>query len=113
MAEITKVFGIDLGTTYSAVAHIDEFDRAVIVPNDINEPTTPSVVYFESPENVVVGVEAKNMAEIEPERVVQFVKRFMGRKDEFLFEYGGKQYAPEEISSLILKRAGRQGPAKH
>jgi molecular chaperone DnaK (HSP70) len=103
MAEITKVFGIDLGTTYSAVAHIDEFDRAVIVPNDINEPTTPSVVYFESPENVVVGVEAKNMAEIEPERVVQFVKRFMGRKDEFMFEYGGKQYAPEEISALILK----------
>jgi molecular chaperone DnaK (HSP70) len=103
MAEITKVFGIDLGTTYSAVAHIDEFDRAVIVPNDINEPTTPSVVYFESPENVVVGVEAKNMAEIEPDRVVQFVKRFMGRKDEFMFEFAGKQYAPEEISALILK----------
>jgi molecular chaperone DnaK (HSP70) len=103
MAEITKVFGIDLGTTYSAVAHIDEFDRAIIVPNDINEPTTPSVVYFESPENVVVGVEAKNMAEIEPERVVQFIKRFMGRKDEFMFEYEGKQYAPEEISALILK----------
>src|SRR4029077_6186903 len=103
MAEITKVFGIDLGTTYSAVAHIDEFDRAVIVPNDINEPTTPSVAYFESPGRVVVGVEAKNMAEIEPENVVQFVKRFMGRKDEFFFEYDGKQYAPEEISAVILK----------
>jgi molecular chaperone DnaK (HSP70) len=103
MAEITKVFGIDLGTTYSAVARIDEFDRAVIVPNDINEPTTPSVVYFESPDNVVVGVEAKNMAEIEPEHVVQFVKRFMGRKEEFLFEYNGKQYAPEEISAIVLK----------
>jgi molecular chaperone DnaK (HSP70) len=103
MAEITRVFGIDLGTTYSAVARIDEFDRAVIVPNDINEPTTPSVVYFESPENVVVGIEAKNMAEIEPEKVVQFVKRFMGRKEEFMFEYNGKQYAPEEISAIILK----------
>jgi molecular chaperone DnaK (HSP70) len=103
MAELTKVFGIDLGTTYSAVAHIDEFDRAVIVPNDINEPTTPSVVYFESPGHVVVGVEAKNMAEIEPEHVVQFVKRFMGRKDEFYFEYDGKQYAPEEVSAVILK----------
>lgn len=103
MAELTKVFGIDLGTTYSAVAYIDEFDRAVIVPNDINEPTTPSVAYFESPGHVVVGVEAKNMAEIEPENVVQFVKRFMGRKDEFFFEYDGKQYAPEEISAVILK----------
>jgi molecular chaperone DnaK len=103
MAELTKVFGIDLGTTYSAVAQIDEFDRAVIVPNDINEPTTPSAAYFESPGHVVVGIEAKNMAEIEPENVVQFVKRFMGRKDEFFFEYDGKQYAPEEISAVILK----------
>ncbi|MFN0052618.1 MAG: Hsp70 family protein [Planctomycetales bacterium] len=103
MAELTKVFGIDLGTTYSAVAQIDEFDRAVIVPNDINEPTTASVAYFESPGHVVVGIEAKNMAEIEPEHVVQFVKRFMGRKDEFFFEYDGKQYAPEEVSAVILK----------
>ena len=103
MAELTKVFGIDLGTTYSAVAHIDEFDRPTIVPNDINESTTPSAVYFESPENVVIGIEAKNMAEIEPENVVQFVKRSMGRRDEFLFEHKGKQYEPEEISALILK----------
>jgi molecular chaperone DnaK (HSP70) len=109
MAELTKVFGIDLGTTYSAVAHIDEFDRAVIVPNDINEPTTPSVAYFESPGHVVVGVEAKNMAEIEPENVVQFVKRFMGRKDEFFFQYDGKQYAPEEISAVILKALVEKG----
>jgi len=103
MAEIKKVFGIDLGTCNSAVAHIDDFDRAVTVPNDINEPTTPSVVYFESQDNVVVGLEAKSMAEVEPDRVVQYVKRFMGRKDEFAFEYGGKQYAPEEISAIILK----------
>ena len=103
MAELTRVFGIDLGTTYSAVANIDEFDRPTVVPNDINEPTTPSAVYFESEENVVVGVEAKNMAEIEPEAVVQFVKRFMGRRDEFLFEHDGKQYEPEEISAIILK----------
>ena len=103
MAELTKVFGIDLGTTYSAVAHIDEFDRATVVPNDINEPTTPSAVYFESADNVVVGIEAKNMAEIEPEHVVQFVKRFMGRRDEFMFEFDGKQYDPEEISAVILK----------
>jgi molecular chaperone DnaK len=103
MAEIKKVFGIDLGTTYSAVATIDEFDRAVIVNNDINEPTTPSAVYFENDANTVVGVEAKNMAEIEPENVVQFVKQFMGRKEEFLFEYNGKAYAPEEISAIILK----------
>ena len=62
MAELTRVFGIDLGTTYSAVANIDEFDRPTVVPNDINEPTTPSAVYFESEENVVVGVEAKTVS---------------------------------------------------
>lgn len=103
MAELTRVFGIDLGTTYSAVASIDEFDRPTVVANDINEQTTPSAVYFESEENVVVGIEAKNMAEIEPEAVVQFVKRFMGRRDEFLFEHDGRQYEPEEISAIILK----------
>ena len=103
MSEIKKVFGIDLGTTYSAVASIDEFDRPMIVRNDINEPTTPSAVYFESETNTVVGVEAKNMAEIEPENVVQFVKQFMGRKDEFFFEYADRPYAPEEISAIILK----------
>lgn len=103
MADLTRVFGIDLGTTYSAVASIDEFDRPTVVANDINEQTTPSAVYFESEENVVVGVEAKNMAEIEPEAVVQFVKRFMGRRDEFLFEHDGRQYEPEEISAIILK----------
>jgi molecular chaperone DnaK (HSP70) len=103
MADLTRVFGIDLGTTYSAVASIDEFDRPTVVPNDINEQTTPSAVYFESEDNVVVGVEAKYMAEIEPEAVVQFVKRFMGRRDEFLFEHDGRQYEPEEISAIILK----------
>ena len=103
MAEIKKVFGIDLGTTYSAVASIDEFDRPMIVRNDINESTTPSAVFFESETNTVVGVEAKNMAEIEPENVVQFVKQFMGRKDEFFFEYADRPYAPEEISAIILK----------
>jgi molecular chaperone DnaK len=100
---LNRVKGIDLGTCNSAVAAIDEFDRAVALKNDINEPTTPSVVYFESEANVVVGTAAKEMAEVEPDRVVQFVKRFMGRKDEFTFEAFGKAYSPEEISGLILK----------
>src|SRR5438477_13115482 len=43
------------------------------------------------------------MAEVEPDRVVQYVKRFMGRKDEFVFDAFGKSYAPEEISALVLK----------
>ena len=111
MADLKRVFGIHLGTTHSAVATVDVLGRAVIVRNDINEPTTPSVVYFEDEANPVVGIEAKNLAEIEPENVVQFVKQFMGRKEEFFFEYAGKAYAPEEISAIVLKGSSKR-PAR-
>jgi molecular chaperone DnaK len=101
--DLNRVYGIDLGTCNSAVAGIDEFDRPVTLKNDINELTTPSAVYFENETNIVVGSAAKEMAEVEPDRVIQFVKRFMGRKDEFNFAAFGKTYSPEEISGLILK----------
>jgi molecular chaperone DnaK len=100
---IQDVHGIDLGTVNSAVARVDEYGRPVVVKNDVNEPTTPSVVYFESEANVLVGAPAKEMTEVAPDKTVQFVKRFMGRGNEFLFEAFGKAYTPEEISALILK----------
>ena len=62
---MNKVFGIDLGTTYSCVAYIDEERRdPIIVKNSEGEDTTPSVVLIESPTNIVVGMEAKNSAKI-------------------------------------------------
>ena len=48
-------YGIDLGTTYSCIAYVDETGRPVVLKSAVGEDTTPSVVYFESPENVVVG----------------------------------------------------------
>ncbi len=98
-----KVYGIDLGTTYSCIAHVDEYGKPSVVPNSDNELTTPSVVYFESPENIVVGSAAKEVSEIYPEQVVSTVKREMGNPD-WSFEYNGKEYTPQEISSFILEK---------
>ncbi len=96
-------FGIDLGPPIPPWPPSTTTTAPRSSPTTSTSRQTPSVLYFESPEHVVVGVEAKNMAEIEPERVEQFVKRFMGRNDEFLFEFAGKAYQPEELSALILK----------
>jgi len=67
MSETIKLFGIDLGTTYSCIAYVDETGRPVIVNNSEGTPTTPSVVYFESADNIVVGQVAKDTAIIEPD----------------------------------------------
>ena len=98
-----RVYGIDLGTTYSAIAFIDEYGKAQVITNSDNERVTPSVVYFESDENIIVGKIAKESAKTDPGRVVDFVKRQMSDKD-WTFEVDGKSYKPEEISAFILKR---------
>lgn len=99
----TPIFGIDLGTTYSCISYVDDTGRAVVVPNSDSEMTTPSAVYFESADNIVVGKEAKNVSKLYPDRVVEFVKRYMG-DGSFGFEVDAHNYKPEEISSLILRK---------
>ncbi|REE97202.1 Hsp70 family protein [Thermomonospora umbrina] len=98
-------FGIDLGTTYSCIAYMDAAGRPVIAKNAVGEDTTPSVVYFETPENVVVGADAKKSALLDPDRVVQLIKRQMGEKLEL--EFDGVPHTPESISGLILKELAR------
>ena len=110
MQEIKKIYGIDLGTTYSCIAHIDKNGEPEIIPNAEGELTTPSVVFFESPGNVVVGTAAKRSAELEPDRVVDFVKRSMGDEN-FAFEVDGRAYKPEEISSFILRKLVKDASA--
>src|SRR5436853_7167806 len=98
-----KAVGIDLGTTFSAVAHIDAYGKPQIIPNSENERITPSVILFE-PNSAIVGTVAKNNAVAEPEQIVDFVKREMGKpRDQFSREFGGKSYSAEELSALILK----------
>ena len=65
------IFGIDLGTTYSVVAYIDETGRPAVTRNSDGDDTTPSVVYFETEDNVVVGKAAKASAGVDPDNVVE------------------------------------------
>jgi|ERR1022692_758205 molecular chaperone DnaK (HSP70) len=102
-------FGIDLGTTQSCVAMIDETGRPVVVKSAIGEDTTPSAVYFESPRSVVVGSAAKNSALLYPDLVAQLVKRDMGK--DVVLSFHGERHSPETVSALILRelvRAARE-----
>jgi molecular chaperone DnaK len=95
------VLGIDLGTTNSVVASIDAGGEIVVLPNALGEDTTPSVVYFESAGEVVVGEEARRLSAIDPENGVALIKRQMGT--EFPLEMRGQTHTPESISALILR----------
>ncbi|HMD94885.1 MAG TPA: Hsp70 family protein [Trebonia sp.] len=95
------IYGIDLGTTYSVVGYIDETGRAAVSRNSDGQDTTPSVVYFESADNIVVGRIAKEAAGMFPDQVVSLIKREMGDKD-WRREFSGTEYTPPSISALIL-----------
>ncbi|HNH50004.1 MAG TPA: Hsp70 family protein, partial [Myxococcota bacterium] len=77
--------GIDLGTTFSAIAHVNKYGVPEVIHNAEGERITPSVVLFEGDE-IIVGTYAKQSAVAYPEQVVEFVKRHMG-EDNFTFEY--------------------------
>lgn len=102
----TRVYGIDLGTTYSCIAYVDEHGKPVVIPNEDNELTTPSVVFFESAENLVVGQQAKSQVAIYPDQCVSTVKRAMG-DPHWQFEVFGQSYRPQDVSSFILRKVVR------
>ena len=72
------VFGIDLGTTYSCIARVDDTARAEVIKNNEGENITPSVVAFEG-DNVIVGNDAKAEAVLNPETTAMLVKTLMGK----------------------------------
>lgn len=92
------IIGIDLGTTFSAAAYVDERGRPRVIPNSEGEKTTPSVVLIENG-TVEVGSAAANQAKTKSENVVQWIKRAMG-DDGYLFQ----GLTPVEISAEILKK---------
>lgn len=99
-----KVVGIDLGTTFSAIAHINEYGKPEIIPNAESERITPSVIMFED-DLITVGKIAKQNARAVPEQIVEFVKREMGRsREEFFRTFNGKDYSAEELSALIISK---------
>jgi molecular chaperone DnaK len=99
---IGRAVGIDLGTTYSAVACVDEYGKPVILKNSDGQSTTPSAVFFDPP-NFVVGETALQSTITDPDRVVQFVKRFMGQTG-YRVHVEGREYSPQFVSSLILRK---------
>ena len=95
---MSKIIGIDLGTTYSAVAVL-EGGEAKIIPNPEGNRTTPSVVAFKGDE-IQVGEVAKRQAITNPNTVIS-IKRHMGT--DYKEEINGKKYSPQEISAMILQ----------
>jgi molecular chaperone DnaK len=121
---MAKAVGIDLGTTNSVVASTMEGGKAEVIPNAEGSRTTPSVVAFTDDGQRLVGQVAKRQAILNPEGTIYSAKRFIGRKwgevdeeskivsykvvkgphDAVRFEVRGKQYSPEEISAMILRK---------
>jgi molecular chaperone DnaK len=119
---MSKIIGIDLGTTNSVVA-VMEGGEPVVITNSEGSRTTPSVVAFTKDGNRLVGQVAKRQAVTNPENTVYSIKRFMGRRhdevseelkmvpykvkpagNDVRVEAGGKQYSPPEISAMILQK---------
>lgn len=97
------VVGIDLGTTFSAIAVVNDEGKPEIIPNREGERITPSVVLFDG-DTPIVGTIARQSAAAKPLNVVQFIKRQMGNPSwKFRTEHG-ESFTPEEISAIILKR---------
>lgn len=98
-----RIVGIDLGTTYSAVASVNELRKPEILVNREGERITPSVVLFQG-DLTQVGSQAKRSASTAPDDVVQFVKRQIGHPDWRFTSNTGAEYTAEQISAIILKR---------
>ncbi|MGI9472596.1 MAG: Hsp70 family protein [Rubripirellula sp.] len=104
------VLGIDLGTTRSVSAIVDDTGKPQTIQNSEGDLTTPSVVLFED-DCVSIGKEALKAAAILPDQVARFAKREMG-KDTFSHEVNGQAYPPEMIQSLILGRLRRDAESR-
>ena len=104
---MAKIVGIDLGTTFSAIAHVNANEIPELIPNEDRDRLTPSLIFYDEGA-FIVGKYAKQNALAEPKNAVEFIKREMGKPStEFSREFGGEQYAPEALSAEILKTLKR------
>ena len=121
---MAKIIGIDLGTTNSVVSFM-EGGAAKVIPNQEGNQTTPSIVAFTKDGSRLAGTIAKRQAITNPENTIYSAKRFIGRKfsnlnptviksfpykitegknGDVAIEISGRQYAPEEISAIVLQK---------
>ncbi len=101
---MSKVVGIDLGTTNSCIA-VQEGDQTTIIPNNEGARTTPSVVAFTKDGERLVGQLAKRQAIVNSDRTIISIKREMGT--DYHVNIDGKKYTPQEISAMILQKLKR------
>src|SRR3989344_7277571 len=99
--------GIDLGTTFSAVA-VMEGGKPAIINNAEGARITPSVVHIREKE-IMVGQVARNQAIVDPSHTIRSIKRKMGTTERV--EIDGKEYTPEQISAMILQKLKRDAEA--
>lgn len=96
--------GIDLGTTFSAVARIDSnTGKPCVIKNSFGSAITPSVLCFEPDGNILFGEDAKNMQSTGDTNAIAFFKRSMG-KDFFSVEFFGKTYTATDLSAILLRK---------
>ena len=101
---MSKIIGIDLGTTNSCVSVVEN-GQPVIVPNSSGGRTTPSVVAFTKKGERLVGDVARRQAATNPDRTISSVKREMGT--DWSIRIDGKDYKPQTISAMILMQLKR------
>src|SRR3954449_10149635 len=96
-----KLVGIDLGTTFSAIATLDDNGRPVTLPNRDGDMLTPSAVLLLEDGSAVVGQAALDVALEQPDRVATLIKRRLGEPT-FGQPVGGREFRPETLSAIIL-----------
>lgn len=99
------IYGIDFGYSKACIATLDNNGKPVVICNlaDASDELT-AAVFFENAENIIVGSSAKDMIETDGDRVVQFIKRDLGKTGGRVYEFDGQFFNAIEISALILKR---------
>jgi len=105
---MSRVIGIDLGTTNSCVAVV-EGGHPVIIPNDKGERSTPSVVAFTNKGERLVGSAARRQQTVNADRTISSVKRQMGT--DWSVRIDGKKWTPQEISAQILRKLKQDAEA--
>ena len=111
---MANIAGIDLGTTFSALAILNAIGKPEIMPNADGERITPSAIFFdeENPDLVRVGIEAVNSQHLNAARSVRWIKRHMGETN-YCKNIDGKDWTAVELSSLILKKLKQECSAEH
>ncbi len=111
---MANIAGIDLGTTFSALAVLNAIGKPEIVPNVDGDRLTPSAIFFdeENSDIIRVGIEAINSRYLNPQRSVRWIKRHMGDSD-YRKNIDGKDWTATELSAVILKKLKQDCSADH